>query len=300
MVACWVSPRARRARPRSNRASTPSRPRRAESARATTSAASPAAGRTSPRASSSRASCARTGQPDRPRQRLADDLGWGPTTGRGHAAASRPAAPPCPRRARAPRARRPGCPPPPRPRGPARARSSPGWCAARGRSSARPGCHGPASPRQPRWPPRRSGPARCRCRRGCGWPAGGWSRPGRGRWRAGPRSRRVRRSPGVEVHLGADRGGLGQLLLGAGRGGGVLVGPVEQPEPLVGPAHLRGGDAGSPGDLGADRRRTVTGREGALEDLDGVAGAHRGVERGEDPVGHRVAGGAGGRVRHRR
>ncbi len=66
---------------------------------------------------------------------------------------------------------------------------------------------------------------------------------------------------GVEVHLGADRGGLGELLLGARRGGGVLVGPVEQPEPLVGPAHLRGGDAGPSGDLGADRRRAVAGLE---------------------------------------
>ena len=62
MVAWSRSPRRTRARPSSRRASTPSRPSRAESARATTSAASPAAWRTSPRTSRSRPSWASTGR----------------------------------------------------------------------------------------------------------------------------------------------------------------------------------------------------------------------------------------------
>ena len=104
---------------------------------------------------------------------------------------------------------------------------------------------------------------------------------------------------GVEVHLGPDGRGLGQLLLRPRGRRGVLVGAVQQPEALVGPAHLGGGDPGAPGDLGADRRRTVAAGHGGLEDLDGVTRAHRGVERGEDPVGHRVALGARLRLRAR-
>ncbi len=94
---------------------------------------------------------------------------------------------------------------------------------------------------------------------------------------------------GVEVHLGPDGGRLRQLLLRPRGRRRVLVGAVEQPEALVGAAHLGGRDPGAPGDLRADRRRTVAARHGGLEDLDGVTRAHRGVERGEDPVGDRVA-----------
>ena len=65
--------------------------------------------------------------------------------------------------------------------------------------------------------------------------------------------------PGVEVHLGADRGVLGQLVIGIGRAERVLVGAVEQPEALVGaraPRRRRCRRGGPPGRRSRpDRRR---------------------------------------------
>ena len=140
VVVAWSrSPRPTSARPSSSRASTPSRPSRAESASATTSAASPAACRVSPRDEQVAPVLREDGEAYGPRQRLADDLRRAATSGRGRAAASRPAARPGPRRARGPPAPPRGRRPRPRRSDPARARCGPGRCGRRGRSSARRG-----------------------------------------------------------------------------------------------------------------------------------------------------------------
>ena len=156
------------------------------------------------------------GQPDRPRQRLAVRRRWAPTSGRGRAAGLGEQRRPGPPRARAPRRRRPGCRRRPRRCGPARGRSGPAGCARTGRSSARRSCCARAWRRRGRGG-RLGEPALRGVDVGEG--AGGL-----------PADRPVRveldRAPGlglgagqvagVEVHLGADRGGLGQLLLGVG------------------------------------------------------------------------------------
>ena len=60
----------------------------------------------------------------------------------------------------------------------------------------------------------------------------------------------------VEVHLGPDRGVAGQLEVarGAVERRRVLLGPLEEPQALVGAAHLGGADAGPAGELRADDR----------------------------------------------
>ena len=94
---------------------------------------------------------------------------------------------------------------------------------------------------------------------------------------------------GVEVHLGADREVAGRLEGRVRSGRGVLLGPVEEGQALVGAPGLGRADPGASGHLGPDVGRAVAAGEDPLEDLARLAVPHRGVQRGEDPVGERVA-----------
>ncbi len=94
---------------------------------------------------------------------------------------------------------------------------------------------------------------------------------------------------GVEVHLGADREVAGRLEGRVRSGCGVLLGAVEEGQALVGAPGLGHADPGASGHLGPDVGRAVAAGEDPLEDLARLTVPHRGVQRGEDPVGERVA-----------
>ena len=101
-------------------------------------------------------------------------------------------------------------------------------------------------------------------------------------------------SPGRR-RRGASRRGSRRSWPAAPRGRGAeeacSSARVEQPEPLVGPAHLRGGDAGPSGDLGADppagRRRTPRARPRGSPRRPGRASRCRGRRRSGWPPSSR-------------
>ncbi len=72
--------------------------------------------------------------------------------------------------------------------------------------------------------------------------------------------------PRVEIHLGPDRGDAGPLDIGCQGDVGVLLGAVEEAQPLEGAAHLGRADPRPPGHLGTDLGRAVAAGEHGLEE----------------------------------
>ena len=195
-----------------------------------------------------------------------------------------------------------GCRRPPRRCGPARGRSWPARCGRRGRSSARRGWSraGMTSPAARVASAKRPCEAETSARVRVAWrtidPSGSSVDGALGLVLG------AGQVAGVEVHLGADRGGLGELLLGLA----ALRRRARRPGRAArGPRRCRASRTrrcrrdGPPGRRSPAARRRSTSAPSRISTR--LAGPHGGVERGEDAVGERSSRwrGSPGRRTHR-